>query len=82
MKRNPAYYGYTLGVRGLLMFSLLWSTTGFAAPITFNTALPVAQGEFLIRVKPFVSRRLWGSSHPPAKIMPVTVLAPCHHRFS
>jgi len=34
---------------GFVMVSLLWSATVSAAPITFNTALPVAQGEFLVR---------------------------------
>ncbi len=33
----------------LLLSSLLWSGHTLAAPITFNTALPVAKGEFVVR---------------------------------
>ena len=49
VKHNPEYSAVTFGATGMLMVVLFWSTTGIAAPITFNTALPVAQGEFLIR---------------------------------
>jgi len=49
MKHKPEYYWNNLGITGLVMTALLWGTTSTAAPITFNTALPVAQGEFLIR---------------------------------
>ncbi len=56
MNHKPEHSGIKFSVTGLLMVVLLWSTTGNTAPITFNTALPVAQGEFLVREQLIVNQ--------------------------
>ena len=46
---KPKHIPHRPYLPGILIGSLLWTSSPSAAPITFNTALPVAQGEFLVR---------------------------------
>ncbi len=48
--------GNRQSVFALTVYALSWSAFTHAAPITFNTALPVAEGEFLIREQLIVSQ--------------------------
>jgi len=47
---------YRLHVLGISMCSLIWASSVNAAPITFNTALPVAKGEYLVRTQVVVNQ--------------------------
>ncbi|HED15372.1 MAG TPA: transporter, partial [Gammaproteobacteria bacterium] len=47
---------YRLQVLGISICSLIWVPSVNAAPITFNTALPVAKGEYLVREQVVVNQ--------------------------
>ncbi len=48
----------------VLLSIFLWASTSYAAPITFNTALPVAKGEFLFREQLIINQ----SGDDPSKL--------------
>jgi len=54
MNHRPMAFRHALA--GLASGALLWTASLSAAPITFNTALPVAQGNFLVREQLIVNR--------------------------
>ncbi len=53
---NKTQTKYKFNILTLLLYSIIGTSTINAAPITFNTALPVAKGEYLIREQLIVNQ--------------------------